>query len=116
MFHWLRNSRAAAGEKPRPLLCREKPSRLSLRLGTHNTRYLPTLCVSGFCANVEKEVFFSPILVHKGSKRKIFTVWLQPKYLMCRAARCAVEAAAALTEYCMRLACCTVCSAVVVAR
>ena len=66
-------------------------------------------------AAVEKEVFFSPILVHKGGKRKIFAVWLQPKYLMCRAALCAVEAAA-LTEYCMRLACCTVCSAVVVAR
>ena len=68
---------------------------------------------------MEKEVFFSPILVHKGSKRKIFTVWLQPKYLMCRAALCAdcaVEAAATLTEYCMRLACCTVCSAVVLAR
>ena len=63
MFHWLRNSRAAAGEKPGPLLCGEKPSRLSLRLGTHHTiDYLPTLCVSGFCANVEKGGVFFPLL------------------------------------------------------
>ena len=115
MFHWLRNSRAAAGEKPGPLLCGEKPSRLSLRLGTHYTIYQHCVC-QVFVAAVEKEVFFSPILVHKGGKRKIFAVWLQPKYLMCRAALCAVEAAATLTEYCMRLACCTLCSAVVVAR
>ena len=87
MFHWLRNSRAAAGEKPGPLLCGEKPSRLSLRLGTHYTIYQHCVC-HVFVATCKKEVFFSPILVHKGSKRKIFTVWLQPKYLMCRAAHC----------------------------